>query len=146
VRRLVPGNDKKDKVYRNVARSLMALDPPLFEPLPYSEKSLKKNKFYDVANEFYALKDSPLELPQGVYPLLSQCYSPRCALGDDVYKCYSPSCPNRGGTKNERLMAPTSLPSSPLNSIPRAKSLVSSLASSHDSVGTEKTHNAYTVQ
>ncbi|SAM07200.1 hypothetical protein [Absidia glauca] len=133
VRRLVPGNDKKDKVYRNIARSLMALGPPLFEPLPYSEKSLKKNKFYDTANEFYALKDSPLELPQGVYPLLSQCYSPRCALGDGVYKCYSPSCPNRGGTKNERLMAPTSSPSSPLNSIPRAKSLVSSLASSHDS-------------
>ncbi|KAI8336829.1 hypothetical protein BC941DRAFT_353736 [Chlamydoabsidia padenii] len=139
IRGLVPMDYKKDNVYRNIARSLMALDPSIFEPLPYSEKSLKKNKFYDSASEFYTLKDSVIEsgekvFAQGVYPLLSRCYSPRCYPGgDDIYKCYSPNCPNKHTIKRQQLLPPTSPSAFAFNNIQCAKSLGSSLASSHES-------------
>ncbi|KAI8332877.1 hypothetical protein BC941DRAFT_462781 [Chlamydoabsidia padenii] len=148
--RALIAEDFKDKFYRNLGRTLMALDPPLFEPLPYSEKSLKKNVFYDSLNEFYTLKESTLALgPEGLaqgvsYPL-SRCYAPRCSpdRGDDFNLCYSPCCPNKTRPKKQQqqqqqsilttLPSPTaSISSAGRNNVHRAMSYGSSLASSHD--------------
>ncbi|KAI8092625.1 uncharacterized protein BX664DRAFT_384169 [Halteromyces radiatus] len=134
----------KDKFYRHIARTLMNLQPPLFEPLPYSERSLKKNTFYDTSKEFYTLNESTLGLgrdglAQGIYYPLSRCYTPRCT-GNDA--CYSPCCPHRTGPKKQQQQqqktSNTSSSSSSSSSlkiqsdIHRAISLTSSLASSHD--------------
>lgn len=124
----------------------MALDPALFEPLPYSEKSLKKNLFYDSATEFYTLKESTLALgqdglAQGIAYPLSRCYAPRCLPGDDINSCYSPCCPNKTEprqSQQQQHQQQHSLPLSSLsnlrNHVHRTTSLGSSLASSHDTV------------
>ncbi|CAO3590148.1 unnamed protein product [Absidia cylindrospora] len=132
----------KEKFYRNLGRTLMALDPALFEPLPYSEKSLKKNLFYDSATEFYTLKESTLALgqeglAQGISYALSRCYAPRCFPGDDFNPCYSPCCPNKTAPKQQRqqLQQQQHLPSASSilrSNVHRTTSLGSSLASSHD--------------
>ncbi|CAO3630233.1 unnamed protein product [Cunninghamella blakesleeana] len=85
ITRGIVGVGYKDKFYRNLCRSLMALDPPLFEPVPYSEKSLKKNNFYDSEHEVYTLMDKE-GLAQGVYFLLTKCYSPKCEFGGKSLK------------------------------------------------------------
>ncbi|CAO3688875.1 unnamed protein product [Rhizopus microsporus] len=79
-------------IYLKVARALMKTHPPLIAPIPYSEKSVRKNKLYNSTNEIYTLLTTDQEI-HGVYTPLTRCYSISCLPGQS--ECYSPLCPNR---------------------------------------------------
>lgn len=70
----------------------MKTHPPLIAPIPYSEKSVRKNKLYNSTNEIYTLLTTDQEI-HGVYTPLTRCYSISCLPGQS--ECYSPLCPNR---------------------------------------------------
>ncbi|KAL0135608.1 CNH domain-containing protein [Mucor lusitanicus] len=68
--------------------------PPLFSPTQYSQKSLISNSVN--AEDTYFLEEDITEqnVPQGVIPSLTPCYSVGCRPG--LGGCYSYSCPNVG--------------------------------------------------
>ncbi|KAI8388203.1 uncharacterized protein BYT42DRAFT_559247 [Radiomyces spectabilis] len=104
------------KEYRNVACAFFHATPPLIAPVPYSEKSIKKNTLYDSSKEIYTLVEDTIEkgIPEAVYLPLTTCYTPLCSFQQSG--CYAPCCPNR--KKHE--------------SVKRAESMSSSVASSYD--------------
>lgn len=67
----------------------MKIKPPLIAPIPYSEKSIRDNKFYP--DEFYTCVSTDTVV--GVFTPLTQCYSQSCLPGQSG--CYSYSCPNK---------------------------------------------------
>lgn len=93
VRQLIPSG-YSDIACLRVARALMKTRPPLFYPIPYSEKSLKKNSLYNSSTEIYTLDEevtNTQEYPQGVFTPITNCYVSTCRTG-----CYAPRCPNIG--------------------------------------------------
>lgn len=84
-----------DSMYLDIAQCLMFCTPRLIIPIAYSEKSIRKNKFYNSANEIYTLVEDTLnseEEIQGIYTPLTPCYSTSCLPGQPG--CYSAYCPN----------------------------------------------------
>lgn len=79
-----------------MARSLMHSVPPLFTPVAYSDKSLKKNTFYDSSTEIYSLLED--EVSQGLFVPFLDCYTPSCIRGSSN-GCYAYRCPNRGSQR-----------------------------------------------
>lgn len=77
-----------------VCNVLMQSQPPLFSPTQYSQKSLISNSVN--AEDTYFLEEDITEqnVPQGVIPSLTPCYSVGCRPG--LGGCYSYSCPNVG--------------------------------------------------
>lgn len=77
-----------------VCNVLMRSQPPLFSPTQYSQKSLISNSVN--AEDTYFLEEDITEqnVPTGVIPSLTPCYSVACRPG--LGGCYSYSCPNVG--------------------------------------------------
>ncbi|CEP17756.1 hypothetical protein [Parasitella parasitica] len=108
----------KDKIYLDVAQSLMYCKPALVIPIDSSEKSLRKKRVYNSPTEMYTLVEDALdEEIQGIYTPFTRCYSMSCLPGQPG--CYSVSCPNRICSLNGYIFEK-----------PTAKSVISS--SSHD--------------
>lgn len=86
----------------------MKTSPPLIAPIPYSEKSIRKNKLYNSASEIYTLVTTNEKI-QGVYTPLTRCYSTSCLPGQP--ECYSPLCPNKmlqqQDSAQQKLTAPS---------------------------------------
>ncbi|RCI06133.1 hypothetical protein CU098_012465 [Rhizopus stolonifer] len=78
-----------EPLYLETAQALMKIKPPLIAPIPYSEKSIRDNKFYP--DEFYTCVSTDTVV--GVFTPLTQCYSQSCLPGQSG--CYSYSCPNK---------------------------------------------------
>ncbi|KAG1380030.1 hypothetical protein G6F61_004423 [Rhizopus arrhizus] len=95
-------------IHLKVARALMKTSPPLIAPIPYSEKSIRKNKLYNSASEIYTLVTTNEKI-QGVYTPLTRCYSTSCLPGQP--ECYSPLCPNKmlqqQDSAQQKLTAPS---------------------------------------
>ncbi|KAI9288028.1 CNH domain-containing protein [Umbelopsis sp. AD052] len=119
IKQLIP-NGYSDAACLRVARSLMKMEPPLFFPTSYAEKSLKKNSIYNSSNEIYTLDEASSpdkQYPQGIFTPITNCYVSTCRTG-----CYAPRCPNIGVAVN-----------SSSGNLQRHMSLASSMASSVDS-------------
>ncbi|OBZ90228.1 Rho1 guanine nucleotide exchange factor 1 [Choanephora cucurbitarum] len=83
-----------DRLYLDIAQTLMYCKPSLIVPIDSSEKSIRKNKVYDSPTEMYTLVESSLDKQiHGVYTPLTRCYSMSCLPGQPG--CYSASCPNK---------------------------------------------------
>ncbi|KAJ2965113.1 hypothetical protein NQZ79_g158 [Umbelopsis isabellina] len=120
IKQLIP-NGYSDAACLKIARTLMKTAPPLFYPIPYSEKSLKKNTIYNLSSEIYTLEESVQhgnEYPQGVFTPITNCYVSTCRTG-----CYAPRCPNARVAVNPQETA---------NNLQRHMSMASSMASSMD--------------
>ncbi|KAG2229932.1 CNH domain-containing protein [Thamnidium elegans] len=89
-------NDWTREDYKRMARSLMHSVPPLFTPVAYSDKSLKKNTFYDSSTEIYSLLEN--EISQGLFVPFLDCFTPSCIKGSSN-GCYANICPNRGAQR-----------------------------------------------
>lgn len=77
-----------------VCNVLMTSQPPLFSPTQYSQKSIISNSVN--SEDTYFLEEDITEenVPEGVIPSLTPCYSVGCHPG--LGGCYSYSCPNVG--------------------------------------------------
>ncbi|KAI7903164.1 CNH domain-containing protein [Cokeromyces recurvatus] len=116
----IVGNNWTRREYRGIARSLMHIEPPIFAPISYSDKSFKNNKLYDSPKEVYTLTEDSannIHLSQGLFTPLLDCYNPLCSKNNSN-GCYAPLCPNKS--------------SSSLSNLQRNISLTSSIASSQD--------------
>ncbi|KAI8098132.1 CNH domain-containing protein [Gilbertella persicaria] len=77
-----------------VCNTLMRSQPPLFSPTQYSQKSLISNSV-NADDTYYLEEDVSVDnVPTGVLPSLTPCYSYACQPG--MGGCYSESCPNVG--------------------------------------------------
>ncbi|KAG2231389.1 hypothetical protein INT48_004424 [Thamnidium elegans] len=76
-----------------VANALMRCKPSLFSPTQYSQRSLISNTMYN-SDDTYFLNEDDENLPRGVLPSLTPCYSYTCRPGQGG--CYSERCPNNG--------------------------------------------------
>ncbi|KAI8341006.1 CNH domain-containing protein [Choanephora cucurbitarum] len=77
-----------------VCNTLMRSQPPLFSPTQYSQKSLI-SKTVNADDTYYLEEDiSDNNVPSGVLPSLTPCYSYACRSGAST--CYSESCPHVG--------------------------------------------------
>jgi hypothetical protein len=80
-----------------VANALMRCRPnALFSPTQYSQRSLISNTMYNSDDTYFLEEDNCVEenLPKGVIPSLTPCYSYACKPGQGG--CYSERCPNNG--------------------------------------------------
>ncbi|KAI9270866.1 CNH domain-containing protein [Sporodiniella umbellata] len=93
--------------YLKIVRALHKASPPLIEPIHYSEKATKKNKFYNSSREVYTLISS--EPIQGIYTPLTRCYSHSCLPGQPG--CYSSLCPNKTIRQEEPSLHKLAAPS-----------------------------------
>lgn len=110
----------KDKIYLDIAQSLMYCKPALIVPTDTSEKSIRKKRIYNSPTEMYTLVEAALDEDiQGIYTPFTRCYSMSCLPGQPG--CYSASCPNKIYSLNGFIFKK-----------PTAVSVVSS--SSHDTV------------
>ncbi|CAO3619529.1 unnamed protein product [Mucor fragilis] len=84
----------KDKIYLDIAQSLMYCKPALIVPTDTSEKSIRKKRIYNSPTEMYTLVEAALDEDiQGIYTPFTRCYSMSCLPGQPG--CYSASCPNK---------------------------------------------------
>ncbi|KAI9476322.1 MAG: CNH domain-containing protein [Benjaminiella poitrasii] len=125
------GCDWTRKEYREIARSLMHIVPPLFVPIAYSDKSLKNNKLYDSPKEIYTLTEDAKDdacFTQGLFTPLLNCYTPSCSKNNSN-GCYAPLCPNKNTmtilNNNTKVVN---------KDLQRNISLTSSMASSQDTL------------
>lgn len=77
-----------------VCNVLMRSQPPLFSPTQYSQKSLISNSVNSEDTYFLEEDITEQNVPEGVIPSLTPCYSVGCRPG--LGGCYSYSCPNVG--------------------------------------------------
>ncbi|KAI9351655.1 CNH domain-containing protein [Pilaira anomala] len=89
-------NDQVPEEYCvNIANALMRCKPALFSPTQYSQRSLISNTMYNSDDTYFLEEDiSDDNLPVGVIPSLTPCYSYVCRPGQGG--CYSDRCPNNG--------------------------------------------------
>ncbi|CEP19085.1 hypothetical protein [Parasitella parasitica] len=78
-----------------VCNVLMRSQPPLFSPTQYSQKSIISNCVNTEDTYFLEEEITESNVPQGVIPSLTPCYSVGCNSGLSG-SCYSYSCPNIG--------------------------------------------------
>lgn len=78
-----------------VANALLKSEPPLFQPVHYSQKSIIQGTVFNSPDEYYTLPEDMVDedVPTGILTALLECYTYDCLPGKGG--CYAPKCPNK---------------------------------------------------